>query len=345
MRTSKKALISAICLLCCVAILSVVIIGPWSAMDAAYYSDSSLRKDLAGTIDTIVLGASHALAAFDPNIIDETLGCTSYNLSGSLMTSHSKLYLLNKELARNPVDTVVLEVSYNTLIRTTEEEYGEGDAVTVVRLDSLPEKLAFLVKYDSLDDWMNIYSRIMEGGLVCWKNIIRGTAKSGVNRAAKGYTSKQSIDVTIPPEEVAELHDSRIVDMNYTESEVDALREQIEACHRKGIDVMIAVTPVSDRILWRERGWDEFRVWLENFSRENGCVCCDFNLLKNRYELFNDAESFYDTVHLSKSASESFSHIFSDVLKRMKAGEDVSDMFYDTYDQMLEDSPYMQYLH
>ena len=313
-------------------------------MEAPYYCDRSLRRDLAGSIDTIVLGASHALAAFDPNILDEILDCNSYNLSGSLMNSRSKQCLLEKELARNPVKTVILEISFNSLIRNADEEYGEGDAVTVMRLESMREQLDYMVKNVPLEDWMNIYSRSLIGGLVFLKSFIHGDAGSDVDRAAKGFKSKESTDMTIAPEDVTSLHCSRTVNMDYNESEVEGLRDMIKSCHQKDIEVILTVTPVSNHILWRESGWDDFRVWLKTFSEETGCTCYDFNLLKNRYELFNDSESFYDRAHLSKDAAEAFSTEFAKVLKRVRSGDDVSDLFYDTYVQMIEDSPYMQYL-
>ena len=342
MRTFKKVLISVLCLLCCIAILSTIIIAPLCIKEGAYYFDRTLRRDLAGSIDTIFLGASHALCAFKPEIIDETLGCNSYNLSAANLSANGKKHLLDKELARNPVKTVYLEVSYNTLVRNVMKEYGDGDTTTVARLDSVWEAFGYMFRYIKVENWMNIYSRFLVRGLAFWKTFPFKNAANAVDREAKGFWSKDPVDLTVTEEEREAIHCSVPLDIDFIGSEVDALLHQIESSHQAGAEVVVVVTPVSDRLLWQEYGWDDFRTKLETFSEENGCTFYDFNLLKDRYSLFHDNESFFELGHMSKVGADVFSRVFADFIKQVEAGEDVSGLFYDTYAEMLEDSPYMQ---
>ena len=108
MHNSKQIVISTLSFILLFAVISTLIIVPYWNSETDYFQDSQLREDLAGQIDCLVIGASHALTAFDTNVLDERLGCFSYNLSGSMMTLDSKYYFLKKELERNPVETVLV---------------------------------------------------------------------------------------------------------------------------------------------------------------------------------------------------------------------------------------------
>lgn len=344
MQTFKRILLSALGLLCCLAILSVIVIEPALKTEAAYYNDQRLRRELSGSIDFIALGASHGLAAFDPRILDEELGCCSYNLSGSMMTSYSKLYLLNKELARNPVKTVVLEIAFDSFARDEAKEYAIGDAVTVERLDSVPERIAFMLRYVGLEDWMNVYSRGLAQGITGWKRILTGRADSCVDAAAKGFLAKDPADLSLTPEQAAKRYAGREISSHRFQKTVDRLGEMIRVCREKDAKVIVCVTPLPDSTLWERSGWDDFRVWLKDYCEQTGCPCYDFNLLKARYELFSDTESFYDDGHMSAAGAAAFSRAFAQLLRRAEQGEDVSALFYASYDEMLRDSPYAPYL-
>ena len=46
---------------------------------------------------------------------------------------------------------------------------------------------------------------------------------------------------------------------------------------------------------------------------------------------------------MSEEGAASFTKVFCDIIKRSET-EDVSDFFYDSYEEMKADSPYMEYL-
>ena len=110
MHSSKKVFLRTLAVLLVVLGLSVLIILPYMESQ-----ERKTRKDLAGTVDYLVVGASHAQLGFVPSVLDQELGVNSYNLSSLLMPVTGRYFLLEKEIKRNPVKTVVLEVSYDTL--------------------------------------------------------------------------------------------------------------------------------------------------------------------------------------------------------------------------------------
>ena len=110
-----------------------------------------------------------------------------------------------------------------------------------------------------------------------------------------------------------------------------------------GIRVVFVTVPESDGYLWKRDGFDDFKSICQKWFVEKNCEYYDFNLLKDRYRLFSDSCSYVDEGHLCGVGSETFTSVFCDIIKKVDAGEDVSDLFYDSYKEMKQDSPYMEY--
>lgn len=341
MHNFKKTLLSTILFILIFAILSATIIVPYHNSDDFYYLDASVRKDLAGTVDCIFLGASHGLTSFVPALIDEQLGCNSYNLSCSMMTLYGKYELLKKELDRNPVEKVVLEISFDTLSRNQRDEYAIGDEPTIARLDTIGEKLNYIFKYISVNDWANIYARSIENGLVSWKNLLTRSF-GGFDCGSKGFHRKESIDVSLPEKDFQSSYNRSTISVNYIEENKKQLDAIVALCKENNVKVHIVVVPISDSLIWSMDNWDNFRMWCEDYCRQNDCGYIDFNLLKNRYDIFSDERSYYDADHMSEEGAMAFSDIYCDIIVKYEAGEDISDYFYPTYEALKQDSPYKE---
>lgn len=344
MQTFKKFLLSVIAFLCIFSLFSGFLMGPYLYYDAEFYDDSGLRASLAGKIDWIILGASHALTAFDPAILDEELDCFSYNLSNSLMTTRGKYHLLKKELERNPVETVVLEVSYDTFTRELRDEYGDGDAKVIQRLDSLPEALGYLVNSVSINDWLNIYSRFLVSGTSYWQFVLRGQTNSRVDPAAKGYYAHEIRDVSISMDAAQAEFNSKPIKTNFNTDYVRETTETIAMCKENGVRVILVVVPIADMQIWQADNWDVFHDWMQEYAVQQDCEFYDFNLIHDRYARFSDERSFYDSGHMSTDGATSLSNLFVEILHKVNNGEDVSGEFYDSYESMKQESPYHAYL-
>lgn len=343
MKTSNKILALLLGLICIVSIISIIIIGPWIHSESSYYLDSKLRKSLAGNIDYIVLGASHGMAGFNPEILDENLSCNSYNLSNSMMTMNGRCYLLDKELSRNPVKTVVLEISYDALYRDSANEYAEGDAITLARLDSFGERMSFLLKYLQLNDWLNVYSRNLVDGSRYWVYKVLGVSDDTVDYAAKGYHVTERCDQSLSNTEIISTYDESVLTFDFRDENIAQLESLIKACEERECRLIITVTPITDALIWQNKGWDDFNNQMVEYCVNHKIEYYDFNLIKKRYSIFSDSVSYHDSGHLCESGAQKFSHLFCDVMRRVDQGEDVTDLFYDSYESMKQDSPYMVY--
>ena len=336
MRSSKKAICVSVAFLLVTIILSLVIIEPYLHSKALYFEDAELRNAHAGEFDMLICGASHAQHAFIPSRINEELGCTCYNLSGSLLTMSGRKALLETELERNPVTTVVLEISYNALRRDESSEYAEGDMYLMPRLPSFSERMRYFFQNVSFGDYQNAYSYSLFLGMTYWGRALaaKDLHVNNVVEADMGFLPSKSRDVAIPEAEWQSARDTGELITGYRSENIDALRELAALCQEHGAELIIAVVPVADSFIWKLSGWEEFSSLLSELSDELHCTTIDFNLLKNRRDLFSDRDSFSDDIHLSTKGAETFSSVFAQTMKLHYEGESVDQYFFSSYEEL-----------
>ncbi len=339
MRNSKRVLLSVVCFVLVFAILAALSLGIYYGSETLAIMDSRVRASLAGSLDRLMIGSSHAWNGFMPAVFDARLHSSSYNLSGGVFPMYAKNYFLQKELQRNPLKLVYIEISDDTLTRTNEHDYAEGDEIAIARLDSWGERLSYMKRFLSFNDCVNVYSRaLLRGGQVAVA-ILQG--KSTLDYAARGYYGKDGTDVSLSPEEAEREHNvDKITPADYRAENIEGLTTLMKTCRDAGIQPVIVVLPVSDTHLWKTEGEEEFRLWLEDYGREQGCRVYDFNLLRDRYELFSDKDSFRDGGHLSRRGAETFTTVFAELMEKAEQGEDISGRFFESYDELLQASPY-----
>lgn len=334
MHSFKKALLSFLAILLCVIALSAIIIAPYMSEQ-----DRKTRAELAGNLNYLVIGASHAQLGFSPEILDDELGVNSYNLSSLLMPMCGRLEILKKETNRNPVKTVVLEISYDALSIDNDKTYNEGDPQIIARLDTLSERINYLATYVSVDGWLNIYARMVVYGVSQWKdNILNHSSQSIVY---KGYTPRSASDVTLSEQDAVTKLDRWSYKVSDTRQEnLDMLKLMIEMCKEHHIRVIVVVTPLSDSFIWEHSKMDDFSSMLSEFSKNIGCEFYDLNLDRNRYSIYSDDVSFMDETHLSESGATKMTERFCQIITEAASGKDTNIFFYDSYEEMKQESPY-----
>lgn len=346
MQTSKRQILKAIVAVVCIAAViigaSVLVIEPMIRSESFYYLDAASRKQQAGSFDFLFIGDSDGMTAFCPSMFDTQTGYTSYNLSGTMMTPESEYVLLKKELSRNPVKRVVLQLSYETFCRDPEREHGDGNSVTIQRMESLGDRADFLANHVDLNQWMDIYSRLLTSGMSFWKDKLSGNLKISHDASSNGWYAAKANDLTLSDEEAQQLLNSKQVSLAFTYDYTREIADVIQLCKEQNTEIFIVILPVSAEHIWKFDGWDGFSDWISSFCEENQVNLYDFNLLKSKNELFSDAVSYKDYAHMSKDGAEAFTTAFGQLMLALDAGEDSSAMFYDTYSEMKEDSPYQQ---
>lgn len=338
MRIFKRFFLYVLSIALVVILVSAAILLPWIHTPTDGH-DQALRGRLAGQIDTLVIGQSYAMNGVVPAKLDEKLGTHTYNLSGSLMPIYGQQYMIEKELARNPVKHVLIEITPDTFTNDEMQTYGNGDSYIVARLDSMAERLDYLVRMVPPSDWPNIYARSLLQGLRSLAYGLLGKADL-IDDANMGFIPLETKNVALDADWARAYHQSMGIFHNPLPENVEKYTSLIQACQQAGCDVTIFYTPVSHGKVWQLYDQDTFLDWARDLAAQYDVPLFDFNLLKERYTLLSDSSSFNDNNHLSGEGAAIFSAVMGDVLARYRAGEDISDLFYADYREVIHDSIY-----
>lgn len=339
MRDFRKAIASVLLFAVTVTLLSAAMIVPYMKSEAYDYLDKNVRAQLAGTLDTLYLGASQSLRAFKPAVIDKAAGTSSYTLAGVLLTWHAREALLKEELDRNPLKTVYLEIAYDALQRGNEAGL-EGNRYVVARLDGFWNQAGFLLRETPPGDYEKMYSLLLENGRKYYERLIKGKNVHRVKRKNRGYIAMGVNDVTLQEDEIRVAKDTEPLSGDFDTENLRTVGRIMDECAARGIKVVIVVTPLSDERVWKYTNWQAFEDELQKICDTYHCDCLDFNRLKDRGKYFDDAHSFYDGGHLGDAGANAFSALFAEIVKDREAGKDVSDRFFATYAEAKAHSPY-----
>lgn len=344
MQTFKRILVSVICFILTISVICTAITFSAEKTEQYYYYDIPLRNRLAGKIDFLISGSSHTMCAFDPKEIDPILNCNSYILSCTQMNFIGLSYFINRELERNPVKTVVLEIHSEAFATIDYVGECEGARNLLCRLDSPKDKLSYLLTsglFLHLDLILKSSLPLNVEALKA-KYLHGDTFTSKVIDVDKGYHKKQTNDVSLSSDEAKNIHNSKEDRTEINQDYWDSFTKLVHSCNEHGANVIIVVSPVSDNTLWTVSNLDKVFSPLKDFCKENNIGIYDFNLLKNKNSFFNDKESFYDETHLSTTGSQVFSRLFAETLVKVQNREDVSDMFYGSYSEAEQYNIYNQ---
>lgn len=344
MQTFNKVFIRTLAFLLCVVIGSAAFLVP--AASAKDYYTCTIDDD----VNYIFCGASQCAMAIIPSVVDERLGVKSFNLSSQRLKFNAKYELLKNIIKTRQIDTVVMEISNDALMLDDKKRDGGDDTVYNVYKNYLSKK--FILKHIINCDFLQMrFNQKLDLGYKCLLNKVRGIDEPVVvensenhgKNVNKGYEEYETVDVALSHEEIIDTFDETKYELKIIKQNLDTLSECIRLCRENNVNVILLTIPVSDRMIWQNKGYDSFYNFISSFAAENVCPFYDFNLLHARYRHFSDSESYYNRGHLSKTGATQCSIDYCSLINKIKQGKDVSTLFYSSYEEMRNDSPYMEY--
>jgi len=336
MHNFKKAAITSVALVLTVIAVLYLYTYPYFNGTTYYYQDAEVRKDLSGKLDFLISGSSHGFRAFIPEIIDEEMDCSSYNLACAMQTMEGRYNILKKELERNDVNTVVFELSYNALTRNRYTEGPEGDLYHLGRLDSTFERISFFFTSFYPKEYANVFHDTLDRSALAWDDFIQGVTKIPKQIETKGYIPLDPVDYTVTPDGFSEIYHRSTLITEKDDNSVEYFKKCVELCTEKDVRLILVVTPITDKRILEYSGYDTVTEWYREYAKEYDCEFYDFNLIKTKVTDYPADTAFFDTSHLSKYGAETFTKQFCEVLNLVESGIDVSDMFYDSYSQITD---------
>ena len=293
------------------------------------YYDVDQRDSLAGQIDTFVTGASHIMYCFDPDQYDAAMGTVSYNLAGVLMSMQGRYELLEQEFQRNPVDTLILEMSLDTLTRK-ESYHVEGDMTLLPRLGSAGTKIRYFFQNFRPDEYDDAWSIAFANGL---GDMVYDKSLDG-NRGL--YPSQPAVSQALTPEQIREQYRLLPIPTDPHEKELYWMDQIFRLCEEHGVRVIMITTPLPQSTIIRYDGYDQIWQMYDAIAREHGCLYIDFNLDPASKELFPDESAFYDQFHLVNGAAAAFTDLLTETIRQYDAGIDIFADDYASYEELLE---------
>lgn len=339
MRDSKKALLATGAFVLLFALLSGAFLMFSTPFTHNY--DWHLREQLAGKLDFLIVGASHGQCALNSRELDALTGCNSYNLCYDAEGNYEKQYLLREELTRNQIKTVVLELSYDTMQAAGTTGFTDSNVFTVMRMNSLADRMAYWLGHVKLDNKLYVYAEMMYLGFFEWRH--PQIPFDAEQAALKGGKMLPGQDQSLPDEALAATHHENWFTLaSFREETVNGFTDLIQLCQAHGARVIVAVVPVSDQCLWRAENLDAFTEWENAYCAEQNVEFYDFNLLRERFALLSDEDCYStDPMHMSEKGARIFTEAFARIIQAAADGQDVSSSFYQSYSEMQWDSPYM----
>ncbi len=335
MRNFKKVILTILLFLLAEVVFSCLIMTAYFRGENYYYQDIRERDELSGTIDFLVSGSSHAMSGFNTEILDEDLGVNSYNLSYAASTMEGRYELLKLELERNPVDTVVIGLSYNMLTKSDKDKGYEGDYYMLSKLKFWRRTLYFF-KVLPPSEYARFYYNCLEDGYECLKMLFNGTWTNKNEESYKGFIpyNEGNPDKSWIVEDYAAAYNTMAFPEEVDADSLEYLNKILDLCEEKEIQVILVTVAIPESNICRYSNLDVFREWYVQIAEERGLTFIDFNLYKENFELFQERDDFNDDTHLSAAGAEKFTELFVEVYDMIQNGEDFSDLFYDSYDEL-----------
>ncbi len=331
MNNFKHLLISTVCTLIMVTTVSSLITYPYFYSETYHYQDGYVREELAGEIDFIICAASQGQRGINPIILDQELGVNSYNIGSPLLTLMGRYYLLKKEIARNPVDTVVIELCYDSLVRDRDYVSAEGDYYLLGRLTTPLERLEYFFMSARFNEYADYYGDALTRGIKCWKELDYKPIGTSPKYKTKGYEPLDANAIPMPEKE--NFNKEKIL-TDFAQENLDYLDKIFALCEENNIKVIVIATPLSDGAIMSYDKLDTIHEGYKEICEKWSCEYYNFSLYKGKCDLFKDSNAFYDRNHLSNIGAKTFSYILSDILKQSSEGNDCSDLFYNTYEEL-----------
>lgn len=318
---------------------------PYGSLSEVVWSEYSAAADQ--DIDAVIVGSSTAQRSFDPNVLDDELGTSSFTLASPAQPLSLSYLAVSEAIADHKVSRVILGLDYETM------SLGAGDNSSVSYIqakasyESLPKALydyagmltdpEFFFDAKCLDllfPWTILH---VKGGLSgIASNIEQRMTMTPIDAAevrepayayvGKGYGNYEYLLDTTKAKSLMSTTSHPIGD--FTDDNMAMMQKIIDLCRENNVQLVVVVTPrPAFNVLNYGNAYPEQMTRMRNLVESSGCVFLDANLLK-RSHYAPTAEDFGDGEHLNAAGAEEFSAVFAEYLQQLDAGEDASEMSY-----------------
>ena len=295
-----------------------------------------------GKIDFLICGTSQSVWGFIPKVMDEELGCDSFNVSSGLLSMEGRSTIIRSVMEDNPVKTLVMDFSFGNLLRDDDEDTIEGELLLEEHLYGT-ERLRYFFTHIQINELFSAFYYAMRTGLY---SATHPGSDSGVSNPyyGKGFWGEHA--ATDQRKTIywgTNQYDStKSGTYHVNEKNLYFLDKIMQLCKEKNVCVYFVTTAYPTGVVsWSDRD-AMLRTHLA-LARQYDCSLYDFNLLREKNVYFSDETSYYDVEHVSTEGAVTQTKLLAAWISEKSGGIGTDDRFYNSYAEVIED--YLQTVH
>ena len=306
-------------------VLLVYALYPYGSTSEVVWSEYFSAADKS--IDTVIVGSSTAQRAIDPNVLDDTLGTSTFTLATPAQPLEDSYLAVREALSGHKVRRVILGLDYETMSLGTWDKANVTYVQTKAAYESLPKAVGDYVGLLTGSGYLTS-SKFLEvlfpwtlahekGGIQGVANNLRmrldgttpieaaGAREPGWTYVGKGYGNYDYLLDTSNAKASMSTTSHAIAD--FTDENMGMLQRIADVCHENGAQLVVVVTPrPAFNVLCYGDAYPEQMARMRDLVQTAGGVFLDANLLKRSCYAPTD-EGFADGEHLNATGAEGFS--------------------------------------
>lgn len=313
----------------------------------------SYFEKTSDNINTLVLGASHARSAIDPQKIDDVNGTNSFSLAIPGETVKDSYYVLEEACRSKNIKTVIFDIDYQYWMEPQGEGYFQEPFIYNQFEWKSPVKWQYMVQ--------NMFNLDIRNALT--KRNVYLCTPSAVVTNVKQKLSQEYKDADIYSLDVSDANGpyigkgffSRITsgglpggdayvdgwigrqNDGFDTGVVEKFRKIKKYCDDNGIELICVTSPITPSVM-KKLGMEKVDEKFNEFFEKNNITYYNFN--KARFDVLNRTDKDYGDKegHMGGELAEMYSQVLAEVLKgHFDNTLDKSKYFYDTFEQMYKD--------
>lgn len=303
--------------------------------------------------DGIILGASHARSAIDPQKIDNYDDTNTLSLAIPNETLKDSVYVLEEACNSQNIKRVILDVDYQYwFIKTTEGYYNEAFIYNQMSWESSTKWKYLFNNLENLDI-RNAFSQIISYDVTpetVVNNVKQKTSQdyrdgniysltvgdANGPYVGKGFFSRELSGGMPGGLEYVE-HFSDLVDDGISDYAYKYFEKLKEYCDSKGIELICVTSPITPSTL-KIQSMDRVHDIFKEYFDSKGVTYLDFNMA--RLDVLPRTDYDYGDMegHMGGEPAERYSEVLGQVLKKYEDKElDMNQYFYSTFDELYKE--------
>lgn len=292
------------------------------------------RDELKGTLDTLFCGTSVTYRGFNPEIYDEKMGTSSFNLGTASQPVKGTYYLIRETVEENPVKEIYLGVTIPTL---KAERYDIRYVSAFENLRTWKWKIRYLLstKSEPILTTALFYStrvteylhpgKVLENVKSKLKNKKpKAFGKRGFRGTSAVYKGNKGLEKN---------SDGNYWDGGRGASQIEPetleyIRKIAEFCKEKDIKFTMVILPWTQDYIDGAGDMDDMDRVCRELADELEIDFYNFILYKERMTEFGN-DKFKDVQHFNKSGGNTFTELLTEVV----SSDDPQEYFYDSVEE------------